>query len=175
MPRSYFSDTATKKRLADALIALLKEKPFAAITVTEIARRAGVSRMMYYRHYASKEAILDERVEEISRDFLSIVANAGSKYQSVVSGFGRVLDYREALQVLMKANMGSVLLRVVTDHMVETFCKDESGARRRYLIPLYVGALYNVYLAWLENGAKESPEEMARMVCGAFSIPVEPQ
>ena len=36
---------------------------------------------------------------------------------------------------------------------------------RRYNVYFYSGALYNVFLKWLENGMKETPQEMAEEIC----------
>ena len=161
-------NTTTKRRIALALMELLDEKAFGEITVTEITDRAGVSRMTYYRNYPSKEAILEERVREISRELQNIVVSLEDTYHSLVSGFHFVRDYSGALQILLKADMGIMLLRVITDHIQATIGEQSRG---KYTIPMYAGALYNTYVAWLENGMKESPEEMARLIYEAFSFP----
>ncbi|TPF86274.1 hypothetical protein BW13_05575 [Bifidobacterium sp. UTCIF-37] len=54
------SNAFVRECIEGALIRLMETKPFATITVTDIARQAGVSRNAYYRNYASKEAILAE-------------------------------------------------------------------------------------------------------------------
>ena len=36
---------------------------------------------------------------------------------------------------------------------------------RRYNVYFYSGALYNVFLKWLESGMKETPQEMAEEIC----------
>lgn len=41
-----------------ALVLLLEQKPYDKISITEIAKRAGVSRMSYYRNYSSKDEII---------------------------------------------------------------------------------------------------------------------
>lgn len=43
-----------------ALIDLVEEQPFERITVDDIIRRAGVGRSTFYRHYADKDALLEE-------------------------------------------------------------------------------------------------------------------
>ena len=55
--------------IATALLQLMREKPFEAITVTELARRAGVSRTTYYRNFTSKEDILRASVDQIMDAF----------------------------------------------------------------------------------------------------------
>ncbi len=51
-------ETVAEERIAVALLALLDEKEFSRISITEITERAGVSRVSYYRHFSSKEDIL---------------------------------------------------------------------------------------------------------------------
>ena len=41
----------TKRALSEAFSELLKEKPFEQITVTEIARKAGLNRQTFYYHF----------------------------------------------------------------------------------------------------------------------------
>ncbi|HEX7823198.1 MAG TPA: helix-turn-helix domain-containing protein [Sphingobium sp.] len=50
----------SRRVLRDALLALLEEKPFDQITVREITARAKVGYATFFRHYASKEALLHD-------------------------------------------------------------------------------------------------------------------
>ena len=50
----------TKESIVTAVVLLCAEKPFEKITVTEIVRKAGVSRTAFYRNYDSKEDVLKE-------------------------------------------------------------------------------------------------------------------
>lgn len=62
----------TQKLLREALIALIEERGFDAITVGEIAERAMVSRAAFYRHYQDKydlvEKIFEDMVSEVLRE-----------------------------------------------------------------------------------------------------------
>ena len=42
----------------EALVELMKQKPYGEITITDITKKAGVSRMAYYRNYQDKDDIL---------------------------------------------------------------------------------------------------------------------
>ena len=53
------SASEAEDKIAKAFLDLLDEKPADSISVKEIAERAGVSRVTYYRHYSSKEEILE--------------------------------------------------------------------------------------------------------------------
>ena len=49
-----------KECILKSLVSLMKEKEFKDITITEITKKAGVSRMTYYRNYNFKEDILND-------------------------------------------------------------------------------------------------------------------
>ena len=55
----------TKKLLSNALISLILEGDYDAITIQHIADRADLSRATFYLHYADKEDLLSETLEEI--------------------------------------------------------------------------------------------------------------
>jgi AcrR family transcriptional regulator len=50
----------TRKALAEALISLTIEKGYEAVTIQEITSRAGVGYRTYFRHYADKDALLQD-------------------------------------------------------------------------------------------------------------------
>lgn len=60
----------TKKNLKQTLIALLEQKPFEQLSVTEICEAASSSRITFYTHYKDKYDL----VEEIFRDMVELAA-----------------------------------------------------------------------------------------------------
>ncbi len=58
-----------KQCIFTALMQLLNQKPFDKIKISEIADRAGVSRMSFYRYYNKKEDILIEHLDQDFNDF----------------------------------------------------------------------------------------------------------
>lgn len=50
----------TKQAITSAMLALMQEKPVAAITVSELALRADINRKTFYKHYRDTAAVLDE-------------------------------------------------------------------------------------------------------------------
>ena len=55
--------------LAYALIDLMEKQPLEEISITELTKKAGVSRMSYYRSFNSKQHILEEHLQTIVRRF----------------------------------------------------------------------------------------------------------
>jgi AcrR family transcriptional regulator len=57
----------TRKLLQDALVALLAEKGFQAISVQDITARATVNRATFYAHFADKYDLLDQVISDFFR------------------------------------------------------------------------------------------------------------
>lgn len=55
----------TKKSLKNAMIEMLGKKDFEHITITELCRKAEVSRITFYSHYNDKYALLDDIFEDM--------------------------------------------------------------------------------------------------------------
>jgi AcrR family transcriptional regulator len=64
---------ATKNELRAAALALFESRGFAAASVDEIARAAGVSRSTFFRYFSSKEAVLFAEVDEGTQLFIRLL------------------------------------------------------------------------------------------------------
>src|SRR5215469_15714083 len=60
----------TQANLREALIGLIEEKGFDAVTVGDIAERAMVNRATFYRHYPDKYALVTGIFEEAVKQML---------------------------------------------------------------------------------------------------------
>jgi AcrR family transcriptional regulator len=60
-----------RKRLFEALLALVNERGFAGVTISELVRSAGISRRSFYEHFENKEqcllAAFDDSIELLAR------------------------------------------------------------------------------------------------------------
>ncbi len=67
--------------LRNALLELLVDKTFDRISITELTARAGLSYTTFFRHFASKEALLNDVASSLIQDLLSlsvpVVSRAG--------------------------------------------------------------------------------------------------
>lgn len=75
----------TQKWLQNALIQLMREKPYGEIQVTEITDQAEVSRPTFYLHYRSKNELLLSLVDQAFVEFYSDLAAA-----TTVGGYTRL-------------------------------------------------------------------------------------
>lgn len=63
----------TRRRLKEALVALTQEKGYEALTIQEITTRAGVGYRTFFRHYSSKEALLQDLLASLLEDLRALM------------------------------------------------------------------------------------------------------
>src|SRR4051794_19331002 len=69
----------TQKLLREALIALIEERGFDALTIGEITQRAMVSRAAFYRNYQDKYDLVEQIFQEAMDSLLQAAAEPGSE------------------------------------------------------------------------------------------------
>lgn len=85
----------TKKTLKQTLIQMLEEIPFEQISITELCRRAEISRITFYSHYNDKYALVDEIFEDMvevgTKDYQRRQLE-NNPMDDLVQGYCNVLD-----------------------------------------------------------------------------------
>lgn len=171
----------TKARIIKSLLKLMEEKKFSDITVTDIVAKANVARASYYRNFTSKEEVIASAGSIIFEDFRKKTVEAGVsilEYESVLRMFRYFRAYRQPLLTLHDAGFTSLYSRMF-DECVESIAGTMPyDDIRRYCLRFYSGSAFTVFVYWLEEGMRETPEEMAdlfyRMINGAVSAIVGP-
>lgn len=161
--------------IATALIQLANQKPFSAITVSELTQRAGVSRMTFYRNYASKEDVFKSYLEDLTAAYREEIHRNNppetfGEYEILCHCFRYFEIYQDFISCLLHIGMGELLLDALSSHLMESYYHEEAeDSGLYYALQAYAGALYNIYITWLKNGMKESAETMAGIVCRLVS------
>ena len=165
----------TKESIFSALMILMKHKNLHEISITEVTKRAGVSRMAFYRNYNVIEDIitsfLDELFEEYSRD-LSIYEKKDG-YESVCLYFAYFRKHDQLINNLIKANLDNLIFERGVAYL-HSFSKDivckksYPPTKERYNIEFIAGGFYKVLIEWAKSGMKESNEDMAKMLYDLF-------
>ena len=157
-----------KLKTGRALTSLMEKKPFSDITVTEIVKTAGIARASYYRNFSSKEEVLIKITDDIMdtyREKLKLLNDDFFSYDSVLLIFRYFKSYKKFILAVYKAGLAYIYLdmfdRELEQNLGDMKCSDIS----RYSVYFYSGAMYNVFLKWLENGMKEDPADMASVIC----------
>ncbi|MFJ1753566.1 TetR/AcrR family transcriptional regulator [Kitasatospora sp. NPDC088134] len=175
----------TRSALSAALVELVLEKGFHAVTVEQITERADVGRATFYAHYRDKEDLLLGVVRELALDRLP-VAPGETADQDGPSGlpllrlFQHAERQRAAFQVILRGEGDGRALRAFADLLggaAEAVLRQRSGAAGgEPRVPpdlaarAWTGEVIGVLAWWIEGGSAYSAVEVARYLgeCSAF-------
>lgn len=99
------------RMIEDALFLIMKEKPYAEISVSEITRKADLSRRTFYRLYKEKDEVLQRYFDRLCQEYCG-QAPLLEKYDiSQIAGeyFNFWYQYRETLLLMHRCGMDEML------------------------------------------------------------------
>jgi AcrR family transcriptional regulator len=93
----------TQKLLREALIGLIEERGFDALTIGELTERALVSRAAFYRNYQDKYDLVDQIFEEAMSALLAAVGDLGRDHPAEiwVTFFEHIAEYERLYRALL--------------------------------------------------------------------------
>ncbi|MGN6127420.1 MAG: TetR/AcrR family transcriptional regulator [Humibacter sp.] len=165
--------TRTRKSLQDALLELGRERSLDEITVADIADRAGVNRSSFYQHYADKDVLLadalDEAVEEAGSVLLEITAPVSGPPKELFAYLHHIeqndLLYRRVLgdhgSALATARMRDRIERLATEGISRTVVPAFEGVPIDVVAAGITGSALGVVRAWLERDPRPPVETVA--------------
>lgn len=154
----------TIESIEQAFIQLLQNNKLQDITVSDITRRAGVSRTAFYKNYQTKEDVVNSILNKKFSYLLAKVIDFAQKNPSDNAGmfvalFTALKDDNEFIQLCSKTDCGITLLA----HTMRLMTSQLRFPTINSYYPYYIaGAYHNVITRWMETGMQESPEEMAK-------------
>jgi len=163
----------TRSALAEALIALTIEKGYEPVTIQEITDRAGVGYRTYFRHYADKEALLQDVLHTTVTELRLLVetpdVRSGEAYQPLPAENGRIIfeniaAHSDLYRVLLSS--GSVALEPLMEYAYgEALDSLEQMPDPPIPPPILaqhaVATIFTLAQWWLANEMPYPPQEMA--------------
>ena len=175
----------SKQALAAALIGLIEEKGFDAITVNDLCTRASLNRGTFYNHYRDKEALLIELEDAL----LAELANFEKALRTIeikdlvhmriakrpIPFLVDLFDSLRAHGPFLHAALGpggdpsfapklrdAVCTNLVMSALNEHY-RTNPTPFVNYYVSFYASAYLGVITRWVETGMDESSEDMARI------------
>lgn len=171
----------TRRFLKEALLSLIKEKGFDAITVRDLTEEADINRATFYQHYQDKFDLLDKTIDDMRFSLVTNVApkNMGefTNNKDSIPVFERLFQfiYEHAFffQVMMGENgvpsfqrrMLSMIRQFMNEKMDQLHPQPKKmnvpkEIRIHYISFANLGMIYY----WLENDMKYWPKYMAKQL-----------
>lgn len=165
----------TRGMLRDALIELILEKGYEAVTIQDITERADLRRATFYLHYRDKEELLLASLEAVfdtlARDLEPGLQRDGlagkTQLTTFVATFKHVEENRDLYRVILGGQGAAPIARRIRDYLANHIRQGLAIAAP--VIPADVLAYFiagtelTLITWWLENDAPYPAEQMAEM------------
>ena len=162
----------SQSSIENALLELMKERPYTDITISRISERAGLSRQAFYRNFRDKEAVLTRIFLKMFGDVMREVeiAKAASIEDLVEVYTSYVEAHEEVLGRLARNDLGSRLGDVFADELVKRPpvlpCQRDIRSREEgvFFNSFWVSAFISVYTEWLRQETRTDRTELNRIL-----------
>lgn len=167
----------SRESLHHALVELVLEKGYEAVTIKDIVERANVGRSTFYAHYNSKEDLLTNGLAEL-RTLLTARQQAALAENGDVGqrclGFSLALfehaqSFRDIYRVLVGERGSAIVMNRMRALLADLVSQDlaviapasrDGQIPRSALIQFVVGALMSVLAWWMDRKSRLSPAEV---------------
>lgn len=187
----------TRQSLRAALLGLIKEKGFDAISIEEITDRANVGRATFYLHYKDKEDLLLEEFSEMANEKTQVLSEipfsawlqpqantATAKKEHPTSPleivFEHIYENSELYYILLKSERSGRIVERIRRIATEAIVKFVETKAQTDPIPFlfkvpveffaafFSGAMLSTVEWWLEEKMRHTPKEIANLFMGLF-------
>src|SRR5438876_4244134 len=166
----------TKILLREALIALIEERGFEALTIGELTERAMVSRAAFYRNYQDKYDLVEQIFEEAMSALLGAIGDLGQEHPAEiwVKFFEHIAEYERLYRALLGRKGSSWFVRKMRADLSGLVKErgqlphgEDANSRAVHtfsdeFVPDLVSAMFVEAITWwLEHGRPYTPKEIA--------------
>ena len=150
-----------------ALLKLMQTKPYKDITVTDITKKAGVSRMAYYRNFNDKDDILLNHLKESVNTLESkISCRKDLTEESLLREYVQNMQNDPIVERIMQAGLFHSLFEIHRDFIMRVYAKvfhwDMSDDNTLLLIYQKMGSLFGYMLYMSEQKQKANTDILVR-------------
>jgi AcrR family transcriptional regulator len=164
----------TRRLVISAMMELMAEQSYDAITVQDLLDRANIGRSTFYSHYFDKEDVLASLAEQML-ELLSKPLSQRDAGQGIIPSlelFQHALQYHQHFRAMLRGHAREVVWDAAQTALCRTIEQTLAAAfttKRSPSVPLTVmsqylaGAFLNLLKWWLETEMPYSPAQMDDM------------
>ena len=177
MSKASMDNQRVKNQITEGLFSLLRKKTFSEITVTDIVKESNVARASYYRNFDNKEQIIEAAMDSLRDELMQDIPYDDDEHifnlENAKTGFEKALTCclikKADLLTLYHNGFGSLIQQTFNRYIMEFAGNMSANSIERYKLYFISGAVTNVLIEWLNEGAKEPPREIAALCVSYFT------
>ena len=151
------------EQLTGAMLELLRERPLADISVSELCEQAGVGRTSFYRNFQEKEDILRTYIYHLFKEWTGRLGDGAPLDRLILAMFTHFEGRRDFYALLNERGLTGLLKDVILE-----LCgfRPDQEAKAAYASAFAAYSLYGWVEVWFRRGMRESAAEMAALFPG---------
>jgi AcrR family transcriptional regulator len=162
----------TRQLLGSALVELMLEKRFDAITVQDILDRANIGRSTFYEHYTDKEDLLMSEIARVIHEleeYTSALGHAPGALVPSLEFFRHIQQQRRLIHAFVWGRSVEMLIKefqvqlskVVEQNLLSLSGVEVASSASLPLVARFVATTFLMLVQWwFENDLRHSPEQM---------------
>lgn len=156
----------SKQWITDSLLQLMEKKKYEDITITNICNHAQLARRTFYRHFESKEEVIDKLVERVVQEFIDCMQGTSLlDFRTYITTYYRF--WHEHMQLLLLLNKDS-LLDVLAIEYIKRFSevlylntKDMDSSNLNLIWAFCSGGLWSLLVYWITVDSTKTADEIS--------------
>lgn len=183
----YKNAVRSRKLIRTAYAELLQEKEAEKITVTDIAKRANISRGTFYAHYSDSMAVLRQIEDEFFQYMLTILDEF--QYTDIIKDpypilwrtfqileqkkdFFSILVNRKDINTFAEKLMQFFITNIISSENIPEEVKTDE--QFQCAIHFYAGGIVMLYQSWLKNSFSLSLKDLVSLISTLLKTGWEP-
>lgn len=161
-----------QQQIGKNLIELLKKKPYAKISVSELCRESYISRNVFYKYFDSIEDVFIYFADELIADLQKFVDESSpegvkSFRKDAENYFIYWYEHREILDLIIDNNLLEVLFNRIIQNACESFTglsRMSDGTPEEYFPLVVYFSIYgagSLFRSWHNEHYETSPKELS--------------
>lgn len=165
---------SSQRQIAEAMMRLIREKPYRQISISELCKAAGISRQTFYSLFTSRENVVTFTLQAqyVYAPRLSEESEAEAcGLRQLCRGYGEYfLRNRALLQTLVENQIDYLLYDSLCEALEGCGCflSAVEPCVRRYAVSFYAGGLACVARRYVQEGCASTADDLAELLYTLF-------
>ena len=166
----------SQRQIAQAMMALIREKPYAQITISELCKMAGISRQTFYSLFTSRENVVVFTLQTGACDTPEITPPRSCDRRAALRWLCRgyseyMLHNRELIKLLVDNHIDYLLYDSFFEAMndCECFLSGVEPCLRYYAASFCAGGIASVARRYAQEGCTTTADSLEEMLMALLS------
>ena len=159
------------------MLEMLQNTPYDNISISDLCRRTGLSRKIFYRLYDGKSDVIYAMIDHAILDAQSYIPDESVGTGGVHSFLAYWREQKPLLDVLRSNQISALLQQQAVIHILEEDPEvihsfgAEDISRRRDMIVFYISGLFSLVLDWHDRGFDRTIDELSAIIMDLLMNP----